>query len=213
MEVLEIKPIRNKEIRVYLIKLSNIKSKPNAKVNLIEFLTRININFATVDLENENLRNFNKSSLAKTLEQYNIPYYLVNIPEYAMGYLMTEIREKEEQVDELEQEFLRMKDKGSIKGLNLKSWIDFLKEEIDEKRLFLQSKLRPEWITKKILDIIRAKDNNEITFVHFAQDNIFNEMMNLLKDLDIEVEIFDQKKEKLALNLIIKEEELEQWKY
>jgi hypothetical protein len=37
--------------------------------------------------------------------------------------------------------------------------------------------------------------------------------MNLLKDLDIEVEIFDQKKEKLALNLIIKEEELEQWKY
>ncbi|MBA7533752.1 hypothetical protein ES705_25996 [subsurface metagenome] len=37
--------------------------------------------------------------------------------------------------------------------------------------------------------------------------------MNLLKDLDIEVKVFEQKKESFALNLIIKEEELEQWKY
>ena len=213
MEVLEIKPVRNKEIIVYLVKISNIKSKPNANVNLFEFLSRINVNFATIDLENENLRSFNKSSLAKILEQYTIPYYTVDIPEYAMGYLMTEIIGREDQVNELTEEFLSMRNKGSIKGLNLKSWIDFLKEEIDEKKLFLQLKLRPEWIVKKILDIIRSKNNNEITFVHFAQDNIFNETMNLLKDLDIKVKVYDHKKENFNLNLIINEEELEQWKY
>ncbi|MBY8989535.1 MAG: hypothetical protein KGD58_02180 [Candidatus Lokiarchaeota archaeon] len=213
MEVLEIKPVRNKEIRVYLIKISNRKSKPNAKVNLIEFLSRINVNFATIDLENENLRSFNKSSLAKTLEQYNIPYYIVNIPEYAMGYLMTEIIEKVEQVDELIEEFLSMSNKESIKGLNLKSWIDFLKEEIDEKKLFLELKLRPEWVVKKILDIIRPKNNNEITFVHFAQDKIFNETMKLLKDLSIEVKVYEQKKEPFIVHLITNEEELDQWKY
>ena len=213
MEVLEIKPVRNKEIIVYLVKICNMKSKPNANVNLFEFLSRINVNFATIDLENENLRSFNKSSLAKILEQYKIPYYTVDIPEYAMGYLMTEIIEREDQVNELTEEFLSMRNKESIKGLNLKSWIDFLKEEIDEKKLFLQLKLRPEWIVKKILDIIRSKDNNEITFVHFAQDNICNETMNLLKDLDIKVKVYDHKKENFAIHLIINEEELEQWKY
>ena len=213
MEVLEIKPVRNKEIIVYLVKICNMKSKPNANVNLFEFLSRINVNFATIDLENENLRSFNKSSLAKILEHYKIPYYTVDIPEYAMGYLMTEIIEREDQVNELTEEFLSMRNKESIKGLNLKSWIDFLKEEIDEKKLFLQLKLRPEWIVKKILDIIRSKDNNEITFVHFAQDNICNETMNLLKDLDIKVKVYDHKKENFAIHLIINEEELEQWKY
>lgn len=213
MEVLEIKPVRNKEIIVYLVKISSIQSKSNAKVNIIEFLSRINVNFATIDLENENLRSFNKSSLAKILEQYKIPYYTVDIPEYAMGYLMTEIIEKEEQVNELIEEFLSMKNKESIKGLNLKSWIDFLKEEIDEKKLFLQLKLRPQWIAKKILDIIRSKNNNEITFIHFAQDKIFNETMNLLKDLDIKVKDYEEKKEIFTLNLITNEEVIEQWKY
>lgn len=213
MEVLEIKPVRNKEIIVYLVKISSIQSKSNAKVNIIEFLSRINVNFATIDLENENLRSFNKSSLAKILEQYKIPYYTVDIPEYAMGYLMTEIIEKEEQVNELIEEFLSMKNKESIKGLNLKSWIDFLKEEIDEKKLFLQLKLRPQWIAKKILDIIRSKNNNEITFIHFAQDKIFNEIMNLLKDLDIKVKDYEEKKEIFTLNLITNEEVIEQWKY
>ena len=149
MEVLEIKPVRNKEIIVYLVKICNMKSKPNANVNLFEFLSRINVNFATIDLENENLRSFNKSSLAKILEQYKIPYYTVDIPEYAMGYLMAEIIEKEDQVNELIEEFLSMGDKESLKGLNLKSWIDFLKGEIEEKKLFLQLKLDQNGLLKR----------------------------------------------------------------
>ncbi len=213
MEVLEIKPVRNKEIIAYLVKFSNIKSKSNANVNLIEFLSKRNVKFATINLENENLRSFNKSSLAKILEKYRIPYYTVDIPEYAMGYLMAEILEKEDQVNDLTEEYLSMSDKKSIKGLNLKSWIEVLKDEIDDKKLILQLKLRPEWIVKKILDIIRPTKTNKITFVHFAQDNIFNKTMTLLKDLDIEVKVYDQKKEDFAQYLIKSEEVIDQWKY
>ena len=213
MEVLEIKPVRNKEIIAYLVKFSNIKSKPNANVSLIEFLSKRNVKFATINLENENLRSFNKSSLAKILEKYRIPYYTVDIPEYAMGYLMAEILEKEDQVNDLTEEYLSMSDKKSIKGLNLKSWIEVLKDEIDDKKLILQLKLRPEWIVKKILDIIRPTKTNKITFVHFAQDNIFNKTMTLLKDLDIEVKVYDQKKEDFAQYLIKSEEVIDQWKY
>lgn len=213
MEVLEIKPVRNTEVIAYLVKFSNIKSKPDANVNLIEFLSKRNIKFATINLENENLRSLNKSSLAKILEKHKIPYYTVDIPEYAMGYLMAEILEKEDQVNDLTEEFLRMSNKNSIKGLNLKSWIEVLKDEIDDKKLILQLKLRPEWIVKKILDIIRPTKTNKITFVHFAQDNIFNETMTLLKDLDIEVKVYDQKKDDFTQYLIKSEEVLDQWKY
>lgn len=213
MEVLEIKPVRNKEIKAYLVNLSDMKSNLNDNLNINEFLTHQNVKFATIDLENENLRTFTKSSLAKVLEQSKIPFYPVDIPEYVMGYLMVEIVEKEEQVNELIKEFLSLSNKQSIKALNLKSWIDFLKAEINEKKIFLQLKLRPKWIVKKILDIIRLRNDTEITFVHFAQDNIYNEMMKLLKDLNINVKECDQKKEIFNLNLIIKEVELEQWKF
>jgi len=163
-------------------------------------------------LKNGNRRGFDKSPLAKILKQVNIPYYTVDIPEYAMGYLMAEIIEKEDQVNGLIEEFLSISDKESIKGVNLKSWIDYLKEEIEEKKLFLDIKLRPEWIVKKILDIIRTMDNNEIIFIHFAQNNVFSETLKLLKDLDIKVKIYEKEMEIFPLNLILNEEELEQWK-
>ncbi|MFX1489721.1 MAG: hypothetical protein ACFFBI_11275 [Promethearchaeota archaeon] len=212
MEVLEIKPIRNKEIIVYLVNLSKRKPNPNLNVNLTDFLNQHDFNFATIDLKNGKQKGFDKSPLAKILKQFNIPYYKVDIPEYAMGYLMAEIIEKEDQVNGLIEEFLSISDKESIKGVNLKSWIDYLKGEIQEKKLFLDIKLRPEWIVKKILDIIRTIDNNEIIFIHFTQNNVFSETLKLLKDLDIKVKIYEKQMEKFPLNLIINEEELDQWK-
>ncbi|GAI78776.1 unnamed protein product, partial [marine sediment metagenome] len=58
MEVLEIKPAKNKEITVYVINRSKIKSISNIR-KLIEGLICIDvatIDFATIDVENENLR-------------------------------------------------------------------------------------------------------------------------------------------------------------
>lgn len=213
MEVLEIKPVKNKEISAYLINISKLKLSSNANKDLIKFFKYLNIDFVSIDVENENLRSFNKSPLAKLLSQLEIRYYVVDIPEYAMGYLIEEILEKEDQVNELIEEFVSMSNKDSLKGQNLKSWISVLKDEIEEKRLILQLNLRPKWIVKKILDIIRTKNNKEINFVHFAQDNIFMETMNLLKDLNIKIKKIEQEKEILAFNLIIKREEVRQWKY
>ena len=119
MEVLEIKPVKNKEISVYMINKAKIKLRSIADKDLIDIFSGIDIDFATIDVENENLRSFNKSSLAKLLEQFEIPYYTVDIPEYAMGYLIEEIVEKEDRVNELVEEYLSMNDKNSLKGLNL----------------------------------------------------------------------------------------------
>ena len=212
MEVLEIKPVKNKEISVYMINKAKIKLRSIADKDLIDIFSGIDIDFATIDVENENLRSFNKSSLAKLLEQFEIPYYTVDIPEYAMGYLIEEIVEKEDRVNELVEEYLSMNDKNSLKGLNLKSWIDVLTDEIEEKRLILQLKLRPQWLVKKILDIIRSDRRKKITFAHFAKDNVFMETMKLLKELNIEIRIYEQEEKIHTFNLLVNKEEISQWK-
>ena len=195
-----------------MINRAKIQSRASTDHDLIDIFNRIDFDFATIDIENENLRNFNKSSLAKLLVEFEIPYYIVDIPEYAMGYLIEEIIEKEDHVNELIEEYLSIEHKDSLKCLNLKSWIDVLTDEIEEKRLILQLKLRPQWLAKKILDLIRSNKKKKITFVHFAQDKIFIETMNLLKDLNIEIRIFEQEIEPLNFNLIIKKGEIGQWK-
>jgi len=213
MEVLELKILKNKKISAYLIE------KPIRAINmsklqcLVNFLTEKDIKFISIDMENENLKDFKKSTLGMLVEKLDAPYYSLDIPEYAKGYLLNEILEKEEQVDELLTEYSLMKNQECFKGQNLKCWIEVLEDEVRQKREFYALKLRPQWITKKILDIIKSIKPKEISFVHFAKKDIFLEMVSLFKELNIEVIAFNKKENVVAFNIITNQEEIEQWKF
>ncbi|MFX1394469.1 MAG: hypothetical protein ACFFAH_12965 [Promethearchaeota archaeon] len=213
MEVLELKSLKNKNISVYLIE-KPIRAINMSKIQcLVKFLTEKDIKFITIDMENENLKDFKESNLGILLEKLDAPYYSLDIPEYAKGYLFNEILEKEEQVDELLTEYSLMKNQKSFKGQNLKCWIEMLEDEVRQKIEFYSLKLRPQWITKKILDIIKSVKSEEICFVHFAKKDIFLEMASLFKELDIEVIAFNKKENVVAFNIITNQEEIEQWKF
>ena len=191
MEVLEIKPIKNKKIVVYISSKENVKFFQNEDTTkLVEFLEKNNIDFVTVDFQ-VNLKEFSKTPFAQTLRKLKIPYFQVDIPEYAMGYLYQEIVEKQELQNELFEEYERMEDKDSYKGLSLKNWIDMLGEEIQEKEIFLSLKLRPQWIVKKMIDIALSYNKNTITFVHFIQEDICEdicpEITKNLRELGVKV--------------------------
>ncbi|MHA1195465.1 MAG: hypothetical protein ACTSRH_05090 [Promethearchaeota archaeon] len=191
MEVLEIKPIKNKKIVAYISSKENVKFFQNEDTTkLVEFLEKNNIDFVTVDFQ-VNLKEFSKTPFAQTLRKLKIPYFQVDIPEYAMGYLYQEIVEKQELQNELFEEYERMEDKDSYKGLSLKNWIDMLGEEIQEKEIFLSLKLRPQWIVKKMIDIALSYNKNTITFVHFIQEDICEdicpEITKNLRELGVKV--------------------------
>ncbi|MFX1258954.1 MAG: hypothetical protein ACFFAN_13940 [Promethearchaeota archaeon] len=211
MEVLEFKPIKNKIITVYMVKKAKQDEEINERVNLNELLNFINADFVTFDLDNENMINLRKSSLRKLLDELEIPYFPLEMPEYAKGYLFEEIMEKEEQINELLEEYISMKDKNSFKGQNLKSWIDILKKEVEKKKNFLIYKLRPQWIVKKILDQIKSKKKRDITIVHFVPKNIISEMIKLLQEYNVKVIIYENKVSHLGSNLIKNKEEIKQW--
>ena len=197
MEVLELKKIKNKKIIVYM------SSKENAKYfqkidnsKLVDFLNKNNIDFVTVDFQVD-MREFSKTPFAQTLNKLQIPYFQVDIPDYAMGYLYEEIIEKQQLQNELFEEFENMGDKESYKGLSLKNWIDMLGEEIQEKEIFLSLKLRPQWIVKKMIDLALSFKKDIVVFVHFVQEDICEDIcpqiVENLRELGIKVISYNKK--------------------
>jgi len=197
MEVLELKKIKNKKIIVYMSSKENAKyfqKTDNSK--LVEFLNKNNIDFVTVDFQVD-MKEFSKTPFAQILNKLKIPYFQVDIPDYAMGYLYEEIIEKQQLQNELFEEFENMGDKESYKGLSLKNWIDMLGEEIQEKEIFLSLKLRPQWIVKKMIDLALSFKKDIVVFVHFVQEDICEDIcpqiVENLRELGIKVISYNKK--------------------
>jgi len=197
MEVLEFKPIKNKKIVVYMSSKENVKYFQNTdNSKLIEFLKKKNIDFVTVDFQVD-MKEFRTTPFAQTLNGLSIPYFQLDIPDYAMGYLYQEIIEKQQFQNELFEEYENMEDKESFKGLSLKNWIDMLGEEIQEKEIFLSLKLRPQWIVKKMLDLALSYKKDTVIFVHFVQEDICEEIcpqvVENLRELNVKVISYNKK--------------------
>ncbi len=198
MEVLELKPIKkNKKVISYMSSKEDSEYfQTEDKSKLEEFLKKKDINFVTVDFQVD-MEEFSKTPFAKTLDKLEIPYYQLDIPEYAMGYLYQEISSKQEFLNELFEEFENMENKESYKGQSLKNWIDMLRDEIQDLEIFLSLKLRPQWIVKKMLDLTRKFDGNTISFVHFVQEDICEDIcpqvVQLLRELNAKVISYNKK--------------------
>ena len=183
MEVLDLKPIKNKKIIAYIFAKENSNDLQNRDPRLLTtFLKKEKINFVTLDFD-LNINEFSKTPLAIVLEKLGIRYDQVDIPEYAMGYIYEEVIEKEEFLDSLTKEYKNLEDRDSYKGLSLKNWIDLLNMEIREKENLLSFKIRPMWIVKKMLDIARNFKTDEVHFVHFVQTDICEDICSQVVEL------------------------------
>jgi hypothetical protein len=195
MEVLELKSVKNKIVRAYIFKKGRYEFPGDIK-KLSKFLKEKNIKFITFDFDFD-MKEFSKTDFARLLHDMDISYHQVDIPEYAMGYLYEEILEKEKLFKELVEEYQNLDDKESYKGLSLKNWIDMLRDEIQEKEINLSLKLRPQWIAKKMLDLARTYNSSEITFMHFVQEDICedicSELAGILRNLDVRVVQYTKK--------------------
>lgn len=207
MEVLELKPINNKKIIIYLIDKNRISTKLNDIDILQAIIKDNNVSFISVEINNGNFKKFKNSNLSIVLNSINLEYYLLDIPEYAYGYLFEEISRKEDQIKELLREYRIMDNKDSLKGLNLKSWIDVLIKEVFQEKNILETKIRPQWIVKKILDLIKSHKDEKLSLIHFYHEKSLIELIKLFEELHIEAIIYDLNKVYNIPYLTIKQEE------
>lgn len=191
MEVLDLKPVKGKTVIVFLIKKQQtdlgVEESLILKRNLMEYPFK----FSTIDLPNDELEHFKRTRIAGILNEFNLPCYIVDIPEYAKGYLDSELHEKQEQITDLENEYKYMTDRNSLKAQNLKSWIDYLLDELRKKEEFMELKLKPQWIAKKILDIVKYYEDKTVFMIHFTIPELLNELKQIFEELGIEVVIGD----------------------
>lgn len=197
MEVLELNVPKDVKITVYMAKSEKSDIQKGYDSKLISFMKEKGVNFVTIDFQID-IRLFKATDLGKALEKSEIPFYQVDIPEYAMAYIYEEILEKEELMNELCDEYESMADKDSYKGESLKNWIDLLHEEIQQKENYISLKLRPQWIVKKMLDLARSQKTTQVLFLHYVQtdicEDICPQVTQQLREVGIKVINYNVKK-------------------
>ena len=197
MEVLELKVPKNVKVIVYMAKSEKSDIQKGYDSKVISFIKEKGVKFVTIDFQID-IRLFKATDLGKALEKNEIPFYQVDIPEYAMAYIYEEILEKEELMNELCDEYESMGNKESYKGESLKNWIDLLHEEIQQKENYISLKLRPQWIVKKMLDLAKNQKTDQVIFLHYVQtdicEDICPQVTRQLREMGIKVVNYNVKK-------------------
>ncbi|MBY9008800.1 MAG: hypothetical protein KGD74_02930, partial [Candidatus Lokiarchaeota archaeon] len=108
------------------------------------------------------------------------------------------IIEKEDFMNGLCDEYESMQNKDSYKGESLRNWIDMLHEEIQQTENYISLKLRPQWIVKKMLDLVKAQKTERVIFLHYVQtdicEDICPQVTQQLREVGIKVINYNVKK-------------------
>ncbi|MFX0106374.1 MAG: hypothetical protein ACFE75_12920, partial [Candidatus Hodarchaeota archaeon] len=100
--------------------------------DLIGKFRDIPVDFATIDLGYMNLREFNKTHLAKVLKEFGIPYFTIELPHYVKGHFTSQISEIQNKYNELKSTYSMLKDKNTPGAQELSYLIDYYSNELRE---------------------------------------------------------------------------------
>jgi len=188
----------DKNSSVYLIRNLESENKEENVEELVKKIKDISVNFATVDLGYINLREFNETHLAKVLTKFGIPYFTIELPHYVKGHYSSQISEIQNKYNELKSTYDLLRDKNTPGAQGLSYLIDYYSNELRELNYYINQEVRTDAITKKILQVIKDRDNQDLTFVHFGAENTFVEIMKQLKERNVKSNILFIQKSKFS---------------
>jgi hypothetical protein len=178
-----------KQISLYLIKIDDHEKQFNDLKQLLDYFKYKTVNFAIVDVEEENLKKFNDTPLAKLLYDYNIPYHATYVANHTKKYFSKVILKKEEQIKRFLNEYQGLEDYDCPQGRSLKFWIDLYTKELVENRDFLNLKIKPQYLAKTILKQIDDCEEEKITFLYLGMESTFPELRKIFKDVNPNMDI------------------------
>ncbi len=210
MKILELNPIKNKTVFLYLMELKHNKWSMEESIKTKKLLETLNFDFISIDSTCEDSSKNFDSSLIKTLRKCTKPYFFMDIPEYAKGYLFDKISVYKEQIEEIQYELKLNSKKQEQKNLNrvskLKSWLDYLNDEVQDQEKNLNIEIRSQWIVKGLLDLINMYEVNSLIIIHLTPEEMLPRLKNLLETLNINVLTSDVQIKDLFANQVIGKE-------
>lgn len=188
--------LADQNFSVYLMKDKDDDIKEEDIKDLVERIKSIPVHFATIDLGHNNMREFNETFLAKILTNCGIPYFTIELPHYVKGHFTSQISEIQKKYNELKDTYDLLKDKNSPGAQELGYLVDYYSNELMELKHYINQQVKTETIIKRILEVLKDRKGEDLTFVHFGEENTFVEIMKQLKEFDVKSNILFIQKSK-----------------
>lgn len=224
MKPLEITPLKNKKLTVYLIEkeynepfwlieppsngtpsktLRHLFRPSIAFCKFLEKLTeKINPDFATEELGMRSPKEFQENNvIAQLFKKKDIPLIPVDIEENARGYLAADLEEKLQARNQVLDALAKLSKnaKDTVEKEYLVAYGQCLQLELEEKQREASFPIRENWIVMGILDQAREiDDKEEIICIHISSPEHVNKIQRLLESLDVNVEIIKLSKKVIS---------------
>jgi hypothetical protein len=186
-------PLPNTDFSIHLMDNIELEASKNDVKNLVSQIRDYNVSFATIDLGNTTLREFEKTPLAKNLEKLNIPYFTIELPYYVKDHFTTQMTEIKEIYDELKATYDVLEDKNKSTAQELKNLMRYYSKELKEIKNYINTNVRTKLIFNKVLNLITREDNRSLRFIHFGERSFFMEIFNLIESIKYKHQILNKK--------------------
>ena len=213
MKTLELAPLKEKKLRVFLIqkaydepwritppssesdlKMSMIKRPSMAYCDMIKQVVESEQpDFVTDELGMRNMKEFHEDNpVADVLTKLKIPYYAVDMDEFAHNYLSRGIKLKLEKRNEVLEGLRILSEEKNTPDLQEKidrlvAYGQYLHDELEEEIRQVQFGIRESWIAMGILKQVDRFKKKRITAIHLSSPRHFQGLMELLQSLDVDV--------------------------
>ncbi|MFX1404462.1 MAG: NAD(P)-dependent methylenetetrahydromethanopterin dehydrogenase [Promethearchaeota archaeon] len=213
MKTLELTPLSGKKLRVFLIrkaydepwlihsppsesesKISAIKRPSMAYCDMIKQIAESESpDFATDELGLRSLKEFREDNpVADVFSKLKIPFYAVEMDEFAHSYLSRSIKLKLEKRNEVLDGLRILSDEKITPSVQdkidrLVAYGQYLHDELEEEIRQVQFGIRESWITMGILQQAELLKKKRITTFHLSSPRHFQGLMELLQSLEVDV--------------------------
>ncbi|MGD8565130.1 MAG: methylenetetrahydromethanopterin dehydrogenase [Candidatus Bathyarchaeota archaeon] len=236
MQVLEIKPLTDKQLKViiiekeynepfWIVKPSNEEHptilhslfKPSIAFQkfMEKLLTEVNINYATEELGIRSQEEFiDNNILAQICESNEIPFFPVDIDENAKSYIATSLEQKAGTRDEILRTLSKLGKQeeraNSIEHDYMVAYGQCLQLELEEEEREISFPVRENWIVMGILENAKRFEEKEITCLHISSPEHVEGIKELLTSLDISVESLSLSKNIVSANVSTSSDKMSQ---
>lgn len=211
MQTLELEPLAIKKLSVLIIEkeydeklwkyedilhprstsLLKMIEKPSIAFGefLWEMITRFRPAFVTEELGMRQEEDFYKSLIARVCKEHNVPYYPVDIDEYAKTYLANTIEEKKELRDDVLKWMLRLSKKENTQDKMdyLTAYGQYLQQELEEEVNNTSFTVREPWIAMGILNHAKELEEDKVVSIHLCSPRHVEGVTKLLRSLNVEI--------------------------
>jgi methylene-tetrahydromethanopterin dehydrogenase len=227
MQVLELKPLKNKKLKLVLIEsefpvdwalelpkeediLGDLFFISHEYIDFIkDLLRKYEPDFV---VEDKGMRSNNEITeddiFGAIFKTAGIPYEFVTIPEYALNNISVPLMERKELIKQFSEEIESYKRMGRVHYNDphfqqLILWHQFLKEDYKSQEDEIRYKIREAWMMMGILELAKKKEKRNLKAFFICDKRNFDGIVFLASQLNVEVKLINIEKKVKDLDKFI----------